>query len=316
MSTRNPRRALAPLAALTALILAGCGTQTGSPAAGGEDSGPADQETVALTDAQGREVEVPLNPETVVVTDWSLIRTLNDLGVGGQVLGQATGSGREPDYEAISALEPDLVIIGSRTGTPEVLAEMERITPNVVDLSTRWERPDEQLELTEQRILQVASIFGKEDQAQQRMDDVREHIEAAGSAAAESGHTAMFVQVSGGTVSAYGPGSRFGIVHDAFGYADTGAPVNEEGDHGQEISQEFFAEYDPDVIFVLDRSRAIGEESSAALDVLDNGLVNDTSAARGERIVEVDGFSWYLASNAPSSLERMVSDVELVQQDR
>lgn len=335
MSTRNPRRALAPLAALTALILAGCGTQTWSPAAGGEDSGPADQETVALTDAQGREVEVPLNPETVVVTDWSLIRTLNDLGVevdavpaaagglpedlaayaeGGDA--EIVGSVREPDYEAISALEPDLVIIGSRTGTPEVLAEMERITPNVVDLSTRWERPDEQLELTEQRILQVASIFGKEDQAQQRMDDVREHIEAAGSAAAESGHTAMFVQVSGGTVSAYGPGSRFGIVHDAFGYADTGAPVNEEGDHGQEISQEFFAEYDPDVIFVLDRSRAIGEESSAALDVLDNGLVNDTSAARGERIVEVDGFSWYLASNAPSSLERMVSDVELVQQDR
>jgi iron complex transport system substrate-binding protein len=119
----------------------------------------------------------------------------------------------------------------------------------------------------------------------------------------------MIVQVSDGTVSAYGPGSRFGTVYEDFGYTPTEAPVGDGGSHGEEISQEFFVEYDPDVLFVLDRAKAIGQDETPALDVLEDGLVGSTQAAQDDRIVEVDGFSWYLATSAPSSWQQMIDDV-------
>jgi iron complex transport system substrate-binding protein len=282
-------------------------------------------DTVTIVDAQNRTVEVPRDPETVVVLDWSVIRTLTDFGIEVDATPQsngtlpddlapvaeaatAVGTLFEPDYEAISALEPDLIIVGSRSGTPEVVAEMERITPTVIDMSVRYDEAQDQFPQFYERVEQLATIFGVEDEAAARLDAIRQDIEQLAADAAATGRSALFVQVSGGTVNAYGPGSRFGIVYDDFGYAPTDAPIDEEGSHGQEISQEFFVQYNPGVIFVLDRSKAIGEDATPALEVLDNGLVDTTDAAKEGRIVEVDGFAWYIATYAPSSVEQMIED--------
>lgn len=321
--TRRGARLLAVPAVVAALGL--------TVAACGSESAPADPEnaaaTIAITDAQNRTVQVPTEPEVVVSLDWSVTRTLTDLGVEvdatptpngslpadlSRYEGDAVakvGSLFEPDYEAINALEPDLVIVGSRSGTPEVVAELEKITPAVIDMSTRFERPEDQVPMTTERVIQLGSIFGVEEEARTRMAAVTAGVEEAGAKAEAAGWSAMFVQVSGGSASAYGPGSRFGLVYSDFGFADTGAPVDEEGSHGQEVAQEFFSEYDPGVIYVLDRAKAIGETETPALDVLNNDLVNTTTAAQEQRIFEVDGFSWYLATAAPSSLEQMTADV-------
>ena len=284
-------------------------------------------ETVSITDAQGRAVDVPVDPQTVVVIDWSVIRTLNDLGIEVDAVPASTGALPEdlaryadgdvpqvgdvfePDYEAIEAMQPDLVIVGSRSGTPEVVAEFERFAPAVLDMSVRADAPQDVLPMTRERVEQLGQVFGVEELATSTMDDLDAQIEELAAEISAAGESAMFVQVSDGSVSAYGPGSRFGMVYETFGYADTGAPVDEEGSHGQEISQEFFVQYDPEVMFVLDRAKAVGEEQTPALDVLQDGLAGDTTAAQDDRIVEVDGFSWYLAASAPSSLQRMVDDV-------
>jgi len=273
---------------------------------------------------------VPVKPETVVVTDWSVLRTLNDLGI--EVDAVPTSNGAlpadlaryagdevpkvgtlfEPDYEAINALEPDLVIVGSRSGTPEVVAELSKITPAVVDLSARYQKPEEQLPAIEQRVEQLGSIFGVQEQAAQQMEEVKAAIAETRDKVRASEQTAMFVQVSGGKASAYGPTSRFGTLYSDFGFADTGAPVDEEGSHGEEVQAEFFTEHDPDAILVLDRAKTIGESAQPALEVLDNDLVNGTAAAEAGRIAEVEGFAWYIASAAPSSLRQMVADVNQV----
>lgn len=285
--------------------------------------------TVTIVDAQERSVDVPLDPETVVVMDWSAIRTLNDFGVEidgapeavGTLPDDLTGIAEsadvvgtlfEPDYEAISALEPDLIIVGSRSGTPEVVAEMERISPAVIDMTVHYENAEEQVPQFVERVEQLASIFGVEEEATERLDAIEDDIADTAADAEASGLETMFVQVSGGTVSAYGPGSRFGIVYDDFGFTPTAAPVDEEGSHGQEISQEFFVEYNPGAVFVLDRSKTIGEDASPALEVLSNGLVDTTDAAANDNIVEVDGFSWYIATYAPTSFEQMISDAQSV----
>ena len=328
----NQLHRLAPVA-LGALLLAGCGsattdtTATGSAAASsattdGATTGVA--ASVTITDSQDREVEVPTNPETVVVMDWSAIRTLTDLGVEVDAVPQSVGrlpedlaayadattvgTVFEPDYEAIAALDPDLVIVGSRSGTPEVVAELEKFAPAVLDMSVRADDPADVFDTTTERVVQLGSIFGLEQEATDLMADLGSQIAEVRAEAADTG-TAMVVQVSDGTVAAYGPGSRFSQVYTDFGFAATQAPIDDGGSHGEEISQEFFVQYNPGVLFVLDRAKAIGEDQTPALDVLNNGLVGTTDAAHNGTIIEIDGFAWYLAAAAPSSWQTMVDDV-------
>lgn len=334
------------IAAGLAIALAACGS---TPAASGTEQTPTDSSsatattaspidaidaiedgtTVTIIDAQGRTVTVPRNPETVVAMDWSAVRTLTDFGVeidaAPQAIGRlpddlmpvsaaasSAGTLFEPDYEAIAALEPDLIIVGSRSGTPEVVAEMERITPAVIDMSVRYDDAEEQIPQFIERVEQLSEIFGFEDAAAARLEAIQAGIDDTAAAAAASGLRTMFVQVSGGNVSAYGPSSRFSIVFDDLGFAPTDAPVDGDGSHGQEISQEFFVQYNPDVVFVLDRSKTIGEDASPAIEVLSNGLVDTTQAAKNDRLVEVDGFAWYIATYAPSSFEQILADVRAV----
>lgn len=323
MTPSRPLRAAA-LAAATALALAACGSDDST---GGSVAAGAPSTTVTITDAQQRSVEVPVEPEVVVATDWSVIRTLTDLGVEVDAVPAAIGTLPEdlsryagdgvetvgdvfePDYEAIAAMEPDVVIVGSRSGTPEVVAEFEKFAPAVLDMSVRAEDPAQTLALTRERVVQLGEVFGKKQQAEELMDEVASGVSDVAQKAKDSGRNAMFVQVSDGTVSAYGPGSRFANVYQDFGYEPTAAPIDDEGSHGEEISQEFFVKYDPDVLLVLDRAKAVGQDETPALDVLADGLAGSTTAAKEDRVVEVDGFSWYLAASAPSSWTQMVQDV-------
>lgn len=314
-----------------AVLLTGCGTSSASQSSATDtlDGAPSPSTSdvpvsVTITDAQDREVEVPTNPGTVVVMDWSVIRTLSDLGVEVDAVPQSSGALPEdiaeyqdattvgtvfePDYEAIAALEPDLVIVGSRSGTPEVVAEFEKFAPAVLDMSVRAKDPADVFDLTTERVVQLGSIFGVEQEATDLMADLETQIAEVKEQTGDLG-TAMVVQVSDGTVSAYGPGSRFSQVYTDFGFTPTQAPIEDGGSHGEEISQEFFVQYNPGVIFVLDRAKAIGEEQTPALDVLSNGLVDTTDAAADGKIIEIDGFAWYLATAAPSSWQQMVDDV-------
>ncbi|MBW8172960.1 ABC transporter substrate-binding protein [Ornithinimicrobium sp. Arc0846-15] len=330
MALQNRGRASMATAAVASLMfLAACGSDdssdSGEAADSSADAGAA--ATVTITDSQGRDVEIPTNPEVVVATDWTAIRTLNDLGIEVDATPAANaglpedlamyegddipvvGDVFEPDYEAIAAMEPDLVVVGSRSGTPEVVAEFERFAPAVIDMSVRTEDPAEFVPDTRERVEQFGEIFGLKAEADELMTGVEDQIEALNAEITESGDNAMFVQVSDGSVGAYGPGSRFGLVYSVFGYEPTDAPVDDEGSHGQEISQEFFVEYNPDALLVLDRAKTIGEDQTPALDILTDGLADSTNAAQDDRMVEVDGFSWYLAANAPSSLQAMIDDV-------
>ena len=78
-------------------------------------------------------------------------------------------------------------------------------------------------------------------------------------------------------MSAYGPGSRFGVIHDAFGVKPATAGLS-VSNHGQAISYEFIAQTDPDWLFVIDRDAAIGREGSPARSMLDNELIRPTKA--------------------------------------
>jgi len=75
-----------------------------------------------------------------------------------------------------------------------------------------------------------------------------------------------------------------------------------EGSHGQPVSFEYIKEKNPDWLFVLDRSAAIGEEGQAAREVLNNPLVAQSTAWKKGQVVYLPPETYLAAGGAQELL--------------
>lgn len=276
---------------------------------------------VTVTTAQG-DVTVPSMPENVVVFEHGVLDTIDALGAGDAVVGiphhvipsylasyeettTNTGTLFEPDYEAINALEPDLIIVGGRSAA--TLAEMEAIAPTI-DLSYGW-GSDAFMTSFEATTTAIGQIFGAEDEAAAALADVEASIAAVSADAADAG-TGLVVMTSAGEISAYGPApeGRFDFVYSLLGIEPAADQVAIDT-HGDAISFEFLAEKDPDMLIVLDRDAAIGTEGEAAAAILDNDLVNGTSAVTHGKVAYVDTENWYLSFGGLTAVRAVIDEV-------
>jgi iron complex transport system substrate-binding protein len=305
----RPLVALAlPLSAVLAL-----GACTGDTSAATDESTAAE---ITVVHAQG-ETTVPFDPQTVVVFDIGVISTLDSLDVEIAGVPEAVypeslakfgeddypkvGSLFEPDYEAVNALQPDLIVVAGRSAA--VYPELAEIAPTV-DLTVDNENFFASFA---ERVTSLAAVFGAGDEVADRLAALDGRIEEVRAAAAEAG-TGLFVMTSAAEVSAYGPDTRFGLVHDELGVT----PADENltaADHGDAVSFEYLAETDPDLLFVLDRDAAIGESGAAAEQVLDNELVRGTKAWKDDGVIYLDSAIWYIAPNGLPSVETMVEEI-------
>ena len=324
--TLAPTPTAAPTAAPTATPVPPTATPTTAPT-------PTPAPTATPTTALPSEVTithysgadtVPFNPATVVVADVAALLSLHDLGIGAPValvgLGvpvpdefdavvnnpdfEPVGTAWEPDYEAINALEPELIIVASRTS--RLYPEMKRIAPTV-DLTVDWGQ--EYMDYFREQHRSMGQIFGVADAVEARLAELDARIDAVSARTAEAGK-ALILMTSGAEVTAYGPGSRFGFVHDLFGYAAADLGLEREATHGDAVSFEYILEMAPDVLFVIDRDAAIGQEGETARQVLDNELVAQTPAWRHGRVVYVDSFAWYIAASSIPSFFSVIDDIE------
>lgn len=322
------------LLALLALVLAAsaCGDDTDSSDATG--AGATDTTAAAEEDAPEEEAEpgtvtiehysgtdeVPVDPETVVVMDTGVALSLHELGIEFQGFGsvgaipaeleaavaaaEPVGTSFEPDYEAINALEPDLIIVATRSSA--TYPDMSEIAPTVdltlaedVDFVTAFRERHEA----------IGQIFGVEDEVEEALSGLEARIDEVAARTADAGD-ALVLMTSGAEVTAYGPGSRFGLVHDVMGFGAADESLSAAETHGEAVSFEFILEAAPDVLFVIDRSAAIGEEGQSAEQVLDNELVRQTPAWTDDGVVYVDSFAWYIAPHSLTGLDTIIADVE------
>ncbi|WP_430609206.1 siderophore ABC transporter substrate-binding protein [Enterococcus sp. DIV0876] len=272
---------------------------------------------IEVTDSNGT-VTVPYQPEKVIVFDNSALDTMRVLGVGDRVIGAATsnlpeylsdfadiesaGGIKEPDLEKINQLQPDLIIISGRQR--DYQEQLASIAPTLflnVDNNDTWTS-------IEKNIQTLAEIFGKEEEAQRQLADLQGQIDTLSANAEESGLSALVVMVNEGNLSAFGPGSRYSILYDTFGFVPVDDTI-EASTHGESISYEYLLEKNPDLLFVIDRSQAIGgEESQSAF--ISNEIVQETNAGQNDRIITLDAEVWYLAGSGIESIERMLADVQ------
>lgn len=106
---------------------------------------------------------------------------------------------------------------------------------------------------------------------------------------------------------AYGEGSRFAIVHDTSGFAQADDTI-EASTHGQNVSYEYILEKNPDILFVVDRTQAIGGDTSNN-DMADNELVKQTNAGKNNKVIQIDPQVWSLAGSGLESSKIMIDDV-------
>jgi iron complex transport system substrate-binding protein len=215
MPVRPAVRGAAVLAA-AALLATGCGSDTGQDAGGTVSS--SDAFPVAVSTAFG-DVVVDEEPARVVALGWSDAETALALGVqpvgssdwlgfGGEGVGP-WAEGRydkapeiietmEPSFEAIAALEPDLILDTRSDGTQARYDLLSDIAPTigrpegVGPYQTTWQQ---QLEL-------VGQALGKDDEAAALQDEVDQAF--ADAAAANPGFESTEVAVGAYTSEGFG----------------------------------------------------------------------------------------------------------------
>ncbi|MBB5700893.1 iron complex transport system substrate-binding protein [Ochrobactrum daejeonense] len=272
---------------------------------------------ITVKDAQG-ETAVAANPEKVVVFDFATLDNLDRLGV--KVIGvpggisfpeylkkydnadyAKVGTLFEPDYEAVNAVEADLIIVGGRSAAK--YGELAKITPTIdLTVPTR-----EFISGIEANVEKLGKVFAKEAEAKAEIDQLNSELASLKDKAKGRGKGLMIL-TSGGRVSAYGPGSRFGVLHDGFG-VEPAAPDLSVGNHGQPISSEFILETNPDWLFVLDRDAAIGREGSSAKQLIDNDLVRQTNAWKKGQVVYLNAQNWYLVGGGLGALHDTIQQL-------
>ncbi|MEJ6394835.1 siderophore ABC transporter substrate-binding protein [Gymnodinialimonas sp. 2305UL16-5] len=255
-------------------------------------------------------------PDVVAVLDAAAIDTITALGVEVDAVpdmppldylteamaeAERVGSLFEPDFEALAALGPDLIIAGGRSSRQ--VAPLSEIAPTV-DM-TIW--GDDLIGQTHARLAAYGEIFDRAAQAEalSRMLNTR-LTEAA--AAVEGQGNALILLANGGNVSAYGDDSRFGWLHTAIGLPEAFEALSAET-HGEAVSFEFIADVNPDWILVIDRAAAIGQNGEAAAATLDNPLVASTTAAQTGQILYLDSGPLYLAGGGVQSMMMTLDEV-------
>lgn len=269
---------------------------------------------ITVTHAQGETV-LPGTPVNVATFDFATIDTLDALGV--EIKGVPAsnlpeylakyaadsyakiGTIFEPDYEAVNALAPDLIIVAGRSSA--ALPELAKIAPTI-DLSNDWASFEASIKDNSRKL---GEIFGKEAEVEALIATLDEKIAAVKADAADAG-TGLIVLTSGAEVTAYGTGSRFGWIHDTLGVTPAIADV-EAATHGDAISFEFILETNPDWLFVIDRDAATGEGAAAA--ILDNELVAQTNAWKNGNVVYIDPVRSYIVNGGLPAFTVLVDQV-------
>ncbi|NOU94109.1 ABC transporter substrate-binding protein [Paenibacillus sp. LMG 31456] len=313
------------------LVAAACGTTStnsgSNNAAGGSSTPttPAPEAAKAPTELtfkhQLGETKVKTNPKKVVVFDYGILDSLDKLGLDSVVTAvpqsnlppylakykdakfKNAGTLQEPAFEKINEMSPDLIIISGRQQGH--YAELSKIAPTVfmgIDNKKYMETFTENME-------RLGQIFGKEAAVKEELAKINASIKKVKDTAAASGKNALVTLVSGGKVTAYGTGSRFGIIHDVLGITPVEKNI-EVSTHGQTISFEFIVEKNPDYLFVVDRETAVGESKTTAKQIIENELVKKTNAFKNGKIVYLDANYWYLSGGGLVSVAAMVQEIE------
>lgn len=314
------------LMGLLILFLAACGSDNEDTDTGNNDAANADNETeetgAVTVEHELDTTEVPKNPENVIVFDFGIVDSLDKLGVDIAGIAKAgtvpsylekyagddyadIGSLKEPDFEKIAEIDPDLIIISGRQAA--LYDQLTELAPTIhlgVDNENYMESFKGNMEV-------LGQIFDKEDEIATELTAIEESIAGLKEKAEASDDKALIILANDDKISAYGQKSRFGIIHDVFGVAAADEGID-ASTHGMNVTFEYVMETNPDILYVIDRGAVVssGDGTGGAQQLVENELVENTNAFKNDNIYYLDPEYWYLSGGGLTSVSEMVKQID------
>ncbi|AHD21396.1 MULTISPECIES: siderophore ABC transporter substrate-binding protein [Rhodococcus] len=284
----------AVLGTLAALALTACSSD---PATESSDTAAA---TVTVEDNFGTQT-VTVPPKSVVATDNGTFETLDTWGVplaaGAVSLMPKTisyteddsivdlGSHREPNLEAVVAVEPDLIINGGRYA--QFREQFEELAPDATIVEVAPRDGEDFAEELKRGTTVLGEIFAKEAEAQELNDALDASI-ARVQAAYSPDQSVMGLIVSGGEIGYVAPstGRTIGPMFDIFGLTPAlEVPEGTDNHQGDDISVEAIAASNPGLIIVMDRDA--GTSTGGGPDYVPaTTVINDSQALQNVKAVQ------------------------------
>lgn len=256
--------------------------------------------------------------QRIATFDLGSLDTLDALGLSGQVVGVPKsslpnyleqyagddltdiGGLRSPDMNALSESEPSLILYTGRQG--EWAEELGEIAP-LLNTSLQG---DDYLAAFDANVRELASRFEAESAAEEALATLHAEIETQREALSSAPHT-LVVTHNGGNLML----NQHPVVHDVLGVAAVEIPASVTSEtRGTRtftpLSPEAISEIDPEVVLVVDRSAAIGDEPADA-DALAQTLL--AAGAEKAQVVILTPALWYLSGGGLQSLALQIEEV-------
>jgi len=232
------------------------------------------------------------------------------------------GSLFEPDIPALTALRPDLIVIGGRSS--KAYETLTNIAPTI-DMSS----PSTDLAaLTIANTRTLGRIFGVERRADRRTAEFGKLVKRLHAQAGNAG-TGLLLFGAGENLTVQSPGDRFGHAYNFIGIKSAIPPVRRpvsasERDprpaagsfeaialrNTQQKALAIALATNPSWIFVIDRTAATGGEPSKITEKLAaNKAIAVTSAWKAGRVIYLDPKTWYIVGAGIDALSKSAEEI-------
>ncbi|MGY2463884.1 ABC transporter substrate-binding protein [Vreelandella sulfidaeris] len=256
--------------------------------------------------------------QRIATFDLGSLDTLDALGLSEQVVGVPKaslptyldqyaeetytdiGGLRSPDMDAISESEPSLILYTGRQGDWET--ELGEIAP-LLNTSLQG---DDYLAAFDANVRELASRLGADSDAEEALEILHAEIESQREALSNAPRT-LVVTHNGGNLML----NQHPVVHEVLEIDALEMPDSVTSEKRGErtftpLSADAISEINPDVVLVVDRSAAIGDEPADA-DALTQAL-SDAGAEKAQ-VVMLTPALWYLSGGGLQSLRLQIEEV-------
>ena len=266
------------------------------------------QNSITVQTAKGA-VAVPYAPKRVVVYDLASLDAMQALGL--PVVGvpkanypqymQAYADAKytvagglfDPDYDALSRIQPDLIVIAGRSAKQYDI--LSKIAPTI-DLTTNGASL---LDDMQRNVTTLSSLWGKQADGDKLMQRVRAEV-ASTKAIAQQQEPGLLVLAVSNNMSGQTPGSRFGLLYDVLGVKPAVA-ADPSKPRGVPLKMDDIAKINPQWLYVIDRNAGTGSTTGkdgkpvvASKALFDNDTIKNTDAGKKNQVIFVDPQIWYL----------------------
>lgn len=268
---------------------------------------------IGLTSCLGLAIAAPKG----VVMDFGALDTIDALGGGEAVVAipkqfapeylekyqtetmKSSGDMFKLDMDLIAQENPDFIIISGRQG--KSAAELQAIAP-VINFSAA---NDDFLESAKFNIFAVGNAIEKRPEAEAAWNTLSTKFEKSAEKAKASAQKALVLMHNDGNFWISNNSGYATFVHDVLGVkrAET-----EEVEKGAQADAAYLTSKNPDIIYIIDRSAAIGQPAmdQEYFKAADMAQIN---AIKNDKVVYLTPKLWYLSGKGLQSLDLQTDEI-------